>query len=97
MHKNAITVPATSVPRIVLKLGSHLLTGGTGILDPRRVCAIAEAVTAAPGTGIVPIVTDGCDRAYHSKVRGVWGGAGSRVVGPGTKVASRNMPAALTV
>ena len=44
---------ATGTSRVVLKLGSRLLTGGTALLDPRRMAAIAEAVAAAPDTQVV--------------------------------------------
>jgi glutamate 5-kinase len=44
--------------RVVLKLGSRLLTGGTTTLDPERLSAVARAVASAPDQEIV-IVSSG--------------------------------------
>lgn len=44
--------------RVVLKLGSRLLTAGTKTLDPERLAAVARAVAAAPGQEVV-IVSSG--------------------------------------
>ena len=44
--------------RVVLKLGSRLLTGGAKRLDPERLASVARAIAAAPGQEAV-IVSSG--------------------------------------
>lgn len=51
-------VPRLSKRRVVLKLGSRLLTGNTTVLDPERMSAVARAVAAEPSTEVV-IVSSG--------------------------------------
>ncbi len=71
--------------RIVLKFGSRLLTGGTTVLDPERMAAVARAVAAERSTEVV-IVSSGAIAA------------GFRVLGhahPPTRIRDRQAAAAV--
>ena len=71
--------------RLVLKVGSRLLTGGTARLDPERMAQVARAVAGRPGRQIV-IVSSGAVAA------------GFRVLGhatPPTRVEDRQAAAAV--
>lgn len=59
-RSEAAEIPASSstTPRVVIKLGTRLLTGGTTVLDPARMAAVAHAVAGAPNTEVV-IVSSG--------------------------------------
>ena len=50
--------PAPVGRRVVLKLGSRLLTGGTTQLDPQRLSSVARAIASAPEQQVV-IVSSG--------------------------------------
>ena len=55
--ESGVEAPARA-RRVVLKFGSRLLTGGTTVLDPSRMVAVARAVSSAPSTEAV-IVSSG--------------------------------------
>lgn len=59
-RSEAAETPASpqTTRRVVIKLGTRLLTGGTTLLDPARMAAVARAVAGAPNSEIV-IVSSG--------------------------------------
>ena len=58
MSDQTRVITSGSRRRVVLKLGSRLLTGGTTVLDPARMAAVAAAVAGEPSTEAV-IVSSG--------------------------------------